>query len=55
MESGMTVDQAKIIADAEMKDSLYVLIDVILNMYDRLCERTMNMLRERGAHEKNLE
>jgi len=55
MESGMTIDQAKIIADAEMKDSLYVLIDVILNMYDRLCERTMNMLRERGAHEKNPE
>ncbi|UCB55531.1 MAG: hemerythrin family protein, partial [Thiotrichales bacterium] len=55
MESGMTIDQAKIIADAEMKDSLYVLIDVILNMYDRLCGRTMAMLRERRADEKNLE
>ena len=53
MESGMTVDQAKIIADAKMKDSLYVLIDVILNMYDCLCARTMDMLRERSAHEKN--
>jgi hypothetical protein len=49
----MTVNQAKIIADAEMKDSLYVLIDVILNMYDRLCARMMDMLRERSAHEKN--
>ena len=52
MESGITVDQAKIIADAKMKDSLYVLIDVILNMYDRLCARTMDMLRERSALEK---
>jgi hemerythrin-like metal-binding protein len=54
MESGMTVDQAKILADAEMKDSLYVLIDVILNMYEGLCSRTLAMLRERSAHEHNL-
>ena len=55
MESGMTVDQAKILADAEMKDSLHVLIDVILNMYGGLCSRTLALLRERSAHEKNLE
>ena len=54
MESGMTVDQAKILADAEMKDSLYVLIDVILNMYDGLCSRTLTLLRERSACEENL-
>jgi len=52
MESGMTVDQAKILADAEMKDSLHVLIDVILNMYGGLCSRTLALLRERSAHEK---
>ena len=55
MESGMTVDQAKILADAEMKESLNVLIDVILNMYGGLCSRTLALLRERCAHEKNLE
>jgi len=49
MESGMTVDQAKILADAEMKDSLYVLIDVILNMYNRLCSRTLALQRQRDA------
>ena len=49
IESGMTVDQAKILADAEMKDSLYVLIDVILNMYNRLCSRTLALHREKGA------
>ena len=51
MESGMTVDQAKILADAEMKDSLHVLIDVILNMYGGLCSRTLTMLRERSMEE----
>lgn len=54
IESGMTIEQAKILADAETKDSLYVLIDVILNMYDGLCARTLALLRERGAHEKEL-
>jgi hemerythrin-like metal-binding protein len=54
MESGMTVDQAKILADAEMKDSLYVLIDVILKMYEGLCSRTLLLLRERSAHENKL-
>ena len=55
MESGMTLDQAKILADAEMKDSLYVLIDVILNMYDSLCSRTLALLRERSAEKKGAE
>jgi hemerythrin-like metal-binding protein len=52
MESGMTVDQAKILADAEMKDSLHVLIDVILNMHYRLCSRTLALLREKSAENK---
>lgn len=55
MESGMTVDQAKILADAEMKDSLHVLIDVILNMYGGLCSRTLALLRKRTTQENNLE
>jgi len=49
IDSGMTVDQAKILADAEMKDSLYVLVDVILNMHERLCSRTLALLRERST------
>ena len=53
MESGMTVDQAKILADAEMKDSLHVLIDVILNMYGGLCSRTLTLIREEGMQENN--
>jgi hypothetical protein len=52
IDSGMTVDQAKILADAEMKDSLYVLIDVILNMHERLCSRTLALLRERSTEKK---
>ncbi len=55
MESGMTVDQAKILADAEMKDSLNVLIDVILDMYGGLCSRTLSLLRERSTQENSLE
>ncbi len=54
LESGMTVDQAKLLADAEMKDSLYVLIDVILNMYGGLCSRTLALLREKSAQENSL-
>jgi hemerythrin-like metal-binding protein len=54
MESGMTVDQAKILADAEMKDSLHVLIDVILNMHYRLCSITLALLRERSAEKKEV-
>ena len=49
MESGMTVDQAKILAEAETKDSLHILIDVILNMYSGLCSRTLALLRERST------
>jgi len=51
METGITVDQAKILADAETKDSLYVLIDVILNMYGTLSSSTLALLRERGMNE----
>lgn len=55
METGITVDQAKILADAEMKDALYVLIDVILNMYGSLSLNTLALLRERGMHENKSE
>ena len=55
IESGMTVDQAKILAEAETKNSLHVLIDVILNMYGGLCSRTLALLRERSTQETNPE
>ncbi|MBZ8142473.1 GGDEF domain-containing protein [Rubrivivax gelatinosus] len=47
---GVPVDQAKLKADREMgASSVRLLIDTVLDMYDGLSTRTLNLLRERRA------
>lgn len=58
LESGATIDEAKVIADNKMNDSKLILIDTILNMYEELSSRTINLMREMNARkeaEKQLE
>ena len=49
MKAGASIEEAKIIADKEMSGSLQVLIDTILNMYNSLSTRTLDLFRERNA------
>jgi diguanylate cyclase (GGDEF)-like protein len=49
MKAGASIEEAKIIADKEMRGSLHVLIDTILNMYNSLSTRTLDLFRERNA------
>lgn len=47
--SGDTLTQAKQRADQQMDGSTNLLIDIVLNMYDGLASRTLNLMRERQA------
>lgn len=49
MEQGATLEKAKYLAEEEMNDSVSLLIDIVLNMYDNLSSRTLNLMRERRA------
>lgn len=49
MKAGASIEEAKTIADKEMRGSLHVLIDTILNMYNSLSTRTLDLFRERNA------
>ena len=49
MASGKSLEDAKAVANGEMNDSVRVLIDTIMMMYDRLSSRTLNLMRERHA------
>lgn len=48
VESGMSIPEACIHADKEMSGAAKVLIDTILNMYDSLFNRTLDMMREKA-------
>ncbi len=57
MESGASLEKAKILADKKMSGSMRVLTEAVLTMYDGLSSRTLELLRERNARkiaEKNL-
>lgn len=49
MEQGASIAEAKHLAEEEMNDSVSLLIDIVLNMYDSLSSRTLNLMRERRA------
>jgi diguanylate cyclase (GGDEF)-like protein/hemerythrin-like metal-binding protein len=49
MESGASIEEAKIRADRKMSGSMRVLIETVLSMYDGLSSRTLELLRERNA------
>lgn len=48
VEAGMSVPDARIHAENEMSGATKVLIDAILNMYDGLFNRTLDMMREKA-------
>lgn len=52
MESGLPIEQAKAKADLEMQGSMEVLIETLLNMYDILSTRSLEMMREREERKK---
>ena len=52
MESGASLEKAKIIADKKMSGSMRVLIETVLTMYDGLSSRTLELLRETNARRK---
>lgn len=52
MESGASIEEAKVIADKKMSGSMRLLIETVLTMYDGLSSRTLDLLRERKARSK---
>ena len=51
-QSGISLEQAKKQADAEMSGAMKVLIDTVLNMYDSLSSRTMDLMREKAERRR---
>jgi len=49
INQGSTLAQAKVISDKKMSGSMRELIDTILQMYDGLTDRTIELLREKHA------
>ncbi len=49
MASGMSVEDAKVLADKKMSGSMRLLIETILYMYDGLSSRALDLMRERLA------
>jgi len=52
VESGMTLADAKNKANEEMSGSMKILIDTVLNMYEKLTSRTMGIMREKTLRRK---
>lgn len=52
IETGMSVEEAKLNASLEMSGAAKVLIDTVLNMYDCLFNRTLNMMRETALRQQ---
>lgn len=52
MKSGLPIEQAKAKADLEMQSSMEVLVDTLLNMYDTLSVRSLEMMREREVRKR---
>ncbi len=47
MDSGLSLEAAKSAAEEQMEGATKTLIDTVLNMYDRLSSRTLELMRER--------
>ena len=48
LESGLSLEEAKISANIQMSGSTKILIDTVLKMYDSLSSRTMELMREKS-------
>jgi hemerythrin-like metal-binding protein/PAS domain S-box-containing protein len=46
--SGSSIEEAKIISNAEMTGSMKVLIQTVLSMYESISSRTMDLMREKS-------
>ncbi len=58
LPSGISLEEGKILANKEMEGATRVLIDTVMNMYDTLANRTIQMTREIGRRiqaEKDLQ
>ena len=52
IEQGMSLAAAKTSADSQMNSSIRILIDTVLNMYDGLSSRALELMRERSRRQK---
>lgn len=52
MDSGASLESSKRIADEEMSGATRLLINTVLNMYDGLSSRTLDLMRERAERLK---
>ena len=52
LQQGQSLDQAKLHAESEIDDSIHLLIEIVLGMYDNLSNRTLALMRERRARIK---
>ncbi len=52
LESGASMDQAKIQANDEMSGSMKILIHTVLSMYDSLSDRTLELMREKALRQQ---
>jgi len=48
IDSGLSLERAKEHADHELSGSMKVLIETVLNMYDTLSERTLDLMKEKN-------
>jgi diguanylate cyclase (GGDEF)-like protein/hemerythrin-like metal-binding protein/PAS domain S-box-containing protein len=53
INAGMTLEQAKLDADAEMKGANGVLLETILSMYDTLSARTLQLIKEIAERQRS--
>lgn len=52
IESGNSLEQAKIIANDQMSGSMQILINTVLKMYDSLSTRTLDLMREKALRKE---
>lgn len=52
VEQGMSLAEAKTSADHKMSGSIRILIDTVLNMYDSLSSRALDLMREKDIRHK---
>ncbi|MZH02795.1 MAG: hypothetical protein F3745_05195, partial [Nitrospinae bacterium] len=52
VNSGKSLEKAKLVADDEMSESLQLMIDTVLSMYDKLASRTLSLMKEKEERKK---
>ena len=52
LESGASLEEAKVVANDAMSGSMKVLIDTVLSMYDSLSVRTLDLMREKALRKQ---